>query len=446
MESQARIDRAHGRVSSDEELAKNTALWRGAGFQGPCPGVPAEDQSVASWASHIPDAELNHDAEEEEQAVAGGREGSDEPLEGAGEVEDEVPPEDEVLHMLREEVPPGDAMVLQDEPLLDDDLALGDGLLLDDVLEDLGNHSEGSGGPLRHEDSGIVIDDLALGHQLDDLASDGGFEDRQELYDDDEDFRMIDDYDIPAQDLAASPPRPVSPAFSAYNSPRQSMSPPGTPPLEDWSEVNARDLFEPLHDDPEPDFDNGYSSESSVEEHDEFFDFEDHDDHDDASGDPEDEDEILPVNENDPLYAHAEDLFDDDDDDNDAVQADRLPPAFHEDPLLRRAYVQAFISATSHGTTKDGVAHFLTSTRSNYASIAQRCPAAQIPGLGTMAVTLRTVERRLGVDPDQRILYFFVCDTCWYRHHPSELYKLEHSGCTQPGCLGTLYITKMRDF
>ncbi|KAI0691885.1 hypothetical protein C8T65DRAFT_538235, partial [Cerioporus squamosus] len=159
------------------------------------------------------------------------------------------------------------------------------------------------------------------------------------------------------------------------------------------------------------------------------------------------DDNSIAIDENDPLYARGEDLYgndDDDDNDNDAAafREDQLPPAFREDPLLRRAYVQAFVSATFHGTTKDGISHFLTSMRSNYASMAQRCPAAQIPGLDKMAVTLRTVERCLGVDPDQRITYFFLCDKCWYRHHPSELYKLGHSSCAQPGCSGTLYDVK----
>lgn len=81
-------------------------------------------------------------------------------------------------------------------------------------------------------------------------------------------------------------------------------------------------------------------------------------------------------------------------------------------------------------------------TRSNYASSAQRCPAAHIPSLHTVAITLRTVNRRLGVDPDQCILYFVVRNTCWHRHHLSELYKLERSRCTQPRCSGTLYDVK----
>ncbi len=131
------------------------------------------------------------------------------------------------------------------------------------------------------------------------------------------------------------------------------MSPPGTPPSEDCSAVNAGDQFEPPHDESESDFSDGYSSESSMEEHDERFNFKHPDDHDNASGDPEDEDDkSIPVIENDRLYALAEDLFDHGDNGAAAVtRADQLPPAFHDNLPLRRAYVQAFISARFHGTT-----------------------------------------------------------------------------------------------
>ncbi len=448
MESQARLDRAHGRMSSDEELAKNMALWRGAGFQGPCPGVPAVDEPATSRASRVDDIEPD-DSGEEGQAPASGRGASGELPDDAGWVEDVVPREDEAL-VMPEEVLLDDAMVLQDEPVPDNGLPLGDELLLDDIIMGLDPHSEHSGEALGLDDSGIVIDDVG-GSDYNRPGPGGILDDTQGLYDDHDDSRMVEDpepWSGDDQDRAALQERPLSPhSLHGSRPPSEARSnTPGTPPSYEWSEVNARDLYQPLNDDFERDWDDNYFSEGSAEEPDEFFDFDDADDPTGPSGDPapEEDDNSIPVDENDPLYARGEDLYGNDDDDDDAAtfREDQLPPAFSEDALLRRAYVQAFVSATFHGTTKDGVSHYLTSMRSNYASIAERCPAARIPGLGKMAVTLRTVERRLGVDPDQRITYFFLCDKCWYRHHPSELYKLGHSSCAQPGCSGTLYDIK----
>ena len=59
-----------------------------------------------------------------------------------------------------------------------------------------------------------------------------------------------------------------------------------------------------------------------------------------------------------------------------------------------------------------------------------------------MARTLQTAERRLRIDPNQFIVYYFLCSTCWARHHPSALYDLNSASCTIPGCMGQLYSVK----
>lgn len=59
-----------------------------------------------------------------------------------------------------------------------------------------------------------------------------------------------------------------------------------------------------------------------------------------------------------------------------------------------------------------------------------------------MARTLRTVERRLGVDPDRIITYYFLCPECWKAYHPSQLLKLQSPCCTADDCSGTLYTSK----
>ncbi|KAI0351281.1 hypothetical protein OH77DRAFT_1567406 [Trametes cingulata] len=158
--------------------------------------------------------------------------------------------------------------------------------------------------------------------------------------------------------------------------------------------------------------------------------------------DSNNEDGSFEVREDDPDYVHAEDLFEIDRDAADAAHAaGKLPPAFQEDPLIRRAYVQSFIAGAFHGATHAMVEHMLKSERSNLASLSSRLDYA-FPGLENMAVTLRTVERRLGVDPDEYITYYFLCPVCWVRHPSCELYDLARSACTEPGCTGILYETK----
>ncbi|KAI1792694.1 hypothetical protein LXA43DRAFT_1130213 [Ganoderma leucocontextum] len=155
-----------------------------------------------------------------------------------------------------------------------------------------------------------------------------------------------------------------------------------------------------------------------------------------------DDEEDIELDARDPLAAHIDDLFPDKVASDPSSYANgQLPPAFSEDSLIRRAYIQAFIASAFHGATNELVHHILTSERGNLASLCHRI-GYDLPGLATMAVTLRTVERRLGVDPDQHIIYYFVCDNCWSRHHPSVLSELEHSRCLQPGCTGRLYDVK----
>jgi hypothetical protein len=69
-------------------------------------------------------------------------------------------------------------------------------------------------------------------------------------------------------------------------------------------------------------------------------------------------------------------------------------------------------------------------------------PQNPIEDLENMARTLPTLERRLGVNPDAHITYFFLCPDCWKRHHPNELAKLESSQCPEDGCSGILYTVK----
>lgn len=163
-----------------------------------------------------------------------------------------------------------------------------------------------------------------------------------------------------------------------------------------------------------------------------------------ASVDEQDnDDELFEVQQDDPLYARLEALYDDDPGDNDpASSATALPPAFREHPLVRRAYIQAFISVAFYGATHDSVKYTLECARDQLLSMCLRTGYV-ISGLEKMAVTLRTVERRLGLDPDEHITYWALCDTCWETHHPSQLKGLPaHGKCVVEDCPGTVFETK----
>ncbi|KAJ3014376.1 hypothetical protein NUW54_g1323 [Trametes sanguinea] len=132
------------------------------------------------------------------------------------------------------------------------------------------------------------------------------------------------------------------------------------------------------------------------------------DEHEDKEHQPVDNEDVLDVTEDDPLYACLQDLVAPDSagDPRAASYTDgHLPRTFSEDPLVRRAYIQAFIAAAFHSATHD--------LRTGF----------EIPGLDDMVRTLRTVERRLGVDPDEHIIYYAL-------------------GCTEPGCKGKFYEVK----
>lgn len=157
----------------------------------------------------------------------------------------------------------------------------------------------------------------------------------------------------------------------------------------------------------------------------------------------DDDDELFEVQQDDPLYARLEALYGDDPVDNDpASSATALPPAFREHPLVRRAYIQAFISVAFYGATHDSVKYTLECARDQLLSMCLRTGYV-ISGLEKMAVTLRTVERRLGLDPDEHITYWALCNTCWETHHPSQLKGLPaHGRCLVEDCPGTVFEIK----
>jgi hypothetical protein len=90
--------------------------------------------------------------------------------------------------------------------------------------------------------------------------------------------------------------------------------------------------------------------------------------------------------------------------------------------------------------THDAVANMLESSHTILRSAA--ASGVDFPGLSNFALTLGTVEKRLGVSTNNLIIYLFLCDVCWKPHYPEELSTRETPECDQPGCTGTLYTCK----
>jgi hypothetical protein len=159
--------------------------------------------------------------------------------------------------------------------------------------------------------------------------------------------------------------------------------------------------------------------------------------------DSDDDSDEIPLLE-DPLFRSRAAMFEPKDADEDYEGGDDagLPPAFSEHPALRNAYIHVFVDAAYRGATHESVKSSLTSTHSTIRTMLAETPAPEDLDLAHMARTLRTVENRLGVNPDKLLTYYFLCPECWQVYHPSCLYQLKTASCTFPDCSGILYTSK----
>lgn len=123
----------------------------------------------------------------------------------------------------------------------------------------------------------------------------------------------------------------------------------------------------------------------------------------------------------------------------DVLDLDDFPPAFYEDPLIRNTYIRVFLEATFNHATEESVKSQLDTHYTNFCHMAART-GTEIPGLAKMARTLRTVERRLGVDADSYIWFNFLCPVCWHFYEPKDLATLPHdSKCIEEYCEGVVF-------
>ncbi|CUA74382.1 UvrD/REP helicase [Rhizoctonia solani] len=109
--------------------------------------------------------------------------------------------------------------------------------------------------------------------------------------------------------------------------------------------------------------------------------------------------------------------------------------AFNEPPLIRNAYIDAFIEKNVFGATHSALRHQLRSARR---TISEH-PNIRPEDLSKMAQTIGTVERRLGVDTDSLITTFILCPACSRRYSNEYIRQANNNTCINEGCEGVLY-------
>ncbi|KAG2338157.1 hypothetical protein BDR05DRAFT_952144 [Suillus weaverae] len=114
--------------------------------------------------------------------------------------------------------------------------------------------------------------------------------------------------------------------------------------------------------------------------------------------------------EGDPEYQPNDNIFTDDNDDNNNDML--VPPALSEHHALLNGYIHVFINAAYKCTTHLASNESLTLLHSTIKS----CYPNGLPpdlDLDSMARTLRTVEKQLGVSTDTLITNYVLCPSCW---------------------------------
>ncbi len=119
-----------------------------------------------------------------------------------------------------------------------------------------------------------------------------------------------------------------------------------------------------------------------------------------------------------------------------------LPTAFAEHRSIRNAYVRAFVNSAFHGATHVQTQGFLDGVHDTISTLASDYEFDMSEDLEQMARTLRTVEKRLGVDPGDSITYHFVCPTCWKCFPLASLSSLQSENCPTPHCADRLFDLK----
>ncbi|KAF8594344.1 hypothetical protein BDV93DRAFT_403094, partial [Ceratobasidium sp. AG-I] len=112
---------------------------------------------------------------------------------------------------------------------------------------------------------------------------------------------------------------------------------------------------------------------------------------------------------------------------------EELCAAFQGPARLRNILVRTFLLAAFSGVTKDAIRSILLSHKLSLEAGAEtgELPAEILEALPKIPLSLRTLERRLGVDTDTLLINFTICTSCGKRYSPAQIEDAREPGCTR---------------
>ncbi|QRV79872.1 Transposase family tnp2 [Ceratobasidium sp. AG-Ba] len=246
-------------------------------------------------------------------------------------------------------------------------------------------------------------------------------------------------------DLRLPSPNQIGPGFSGLfgspqsrsGSPSELPSLPGSPQLQN-DNVYFRDLIEP------PDIENEVLLGILDDQFQNRLDDDDKNNENlglppgDGTDNNDDPDQLNAQDFYDMLQAGLdEDLENDEDDpDNPIMPLDNAAfPAFNEPDPICNMYISAFLQRSKHRSSSNSIKNFISSFDKSFS----RDPEIGANDLARIARTIRTVERRLGLDTKDLVTTFTLCPKCQKRYLPTQIASSDNPQCVSEGCMGELY-------
>ncbi|KDN42383.1 hypothetical protein RSAG8_06874, partial [Rhizoctonia solani AG-8 WAC10335] len=118
-------------------------------------------------------------------------------------------------------------------------------------------------------------------------------------------------------------------------------------------------------------------------------------------------------------------------------------PALDEHPTLRNIYLRTWVQYAFHGATQEVIQAMLESHKSALLAGVDLYPPEFTAEVNTMPTTLRSLERRLGLDFSELLTIYPLCPECSKRYTMEELYALQNPQCLRhvgDQCPGNLYV------
>ncbi|KAG8685879.1 hypothetical protein FRC09_014483, partial [Ceratobasidium sp. 395] len=108
-----------------------------------------------------------------------------------------------------------------------------------------------------------------------------------------------------------------------------------------------------------------------------------------------------------------------------------LGAAFEQPSRLRNIYVRTWVESVFGGSTRQQTSRMLASHKYALEDAADEGTLSQelLECVPTMALTLRSLERRLGVNSDEHIVIFAMCKGCGARHSMAAINNARFPGC-----------------